>query len=146
MFLTSPDSRISDLESAGECIPESELSLLALGTPPGPGGCIRHLARFSLDGVRLREDRLPPRGILLTGGFANLLSSFLTDFELVFSFLTELSFFEVLLELGVLGLDASGFDFDVVLPFFELNSLSSIPGDCVVVVCPLLIEDDTYRR
>ena len=107
--------------SAGECMPESELSLFDdLFT--APGGCILHLARFSLDGVLLRDDRLPPRGILRSGGLASLLSSFLDDLTLVFSFLAIPVSFLLL----AAGLESSCFDLGVVL-FLDLNSLSSIP-------------------
>ena len=90
-------------------MPESELSLFDdLFT--APGGCILHLARFSLDGVLLRDDRLPPRGILRSGGLASLLSSFLDDLILVFSFLAIPVSFLLL----AAGLESSCFDLGVV--------------------------------
>ena len=94
-----------------------------------PGGFILHLAKFSLDGVRLRDEILPPLGIELIGGLASLLSSFLVDLEeVVFSFLTLAGLANLSSAFGVLGDDAA--------VFLDLNSLSSMPGDAF---WPLLV-------
>lgn len=97
-------------------MPESLLSLLLVLLLTEPGGCILHFAKLSLEGVRLRDDRLP-RGIPQLGGLASLLSS-----AVFLEGLDDLSF----LVAAVLLLLSSDFDLSDV--FFDLKSLSNTPG------------------